>query len=68
MAWHGSCYKSRRGDNFPIAKLEELEGIQDPVDEDKFKCGQNGDNFMCPFQCDLCHFHNIKLCDPIGES
>ena len=68
MAWHGSCYKLRIGDKFPIAKLEEVEGINDPVDDDKFKCARNGDNFMCPFQCNLCHFRNIKLEDPRAGS
>jgi hypothetical protein len=29
--------------------------------------GQNGDNLVCPFQCDLCHFQNIKKCDPLSS-
>lgn len=68
MAWHGRCYKLRKGDNFPIVKLDEVEGIGDPDDEDKFKYGRNGDHLSCPFQCDLCHFRNIQLRDPRIES
>lgn len=30
----------------------------------KFKFARDGDNFMCPFQCDICHFHNIMNRDP----
>ena len=66
MAWHGSCYKLRKGDVFPIAKLEELEGVNDPDTELRFKQARNGDNLMCPFQCDLCHFRNIQFRDPEG--
>ena len=56
------------GDNFPIAKLNEVEGINDPGEADKFKHARNGDNFLCPFQCDLCHFRNIQFRNPRAES
>jgi hypothetical protein len=29
--------------------------------------GRNGDNLVCPFQCDLCHFRNIKKRDPFAS-
>jgi RNAse (barnase) inhibitor barstar len=29
--------------------------------------GRNGDNLLCPFQCDLCHFRNIKKRDPFAS-
>ena len=64
MAWHGNCYRLRAGDKFPIAKLQDIEGINDPSEDDKFKFARNGDNFLCPFQCDLCHFRNIQSRDP----
>jgi hypothetical protein len=34
-----------------------------------FRCmeGRNGDNLVCPFQCDLCHFRNIKKCDSFAS-
>ena len=68
MAWHGSCYKARLGDNFPIAKLDTVEGIDDPGEALKFKHARNGDNFLCPFQCDLCHFRNIQCRNPVAGS
>ena len=68
MALHGSCYKVRLGDNFPITKLDVVDGINDPGEENKFKHARNGDNFICPFQCDLCHFRNIQFRNPIVGS
>ena len=68
MAWHGSCFKLRLGDKYPIVKLDEMEGIADPEEDDKFKKARNGDHLSCPFQCDLCHFRNIQGRDPRGES
>jgi pyruvate-formate lyase-activating enzyme len=37
-----------------------------PVWQDKHTCvrARNGDNLMCPFQCDMCHSRNIKKRDP----
>ena len=64
MAWHGNCYKLRTGDTYPIVKLDEIEGIVDPEEDDKFKTARNGDHLVCPFQCDLCHFRNIQSRDP----
>jgi hypothetical protein len=29
--------------------------------------GRDGDNLVYPFQCDLCHFRNIKKCDPFSS-
>ena len=36
------------------------------VEEDgkRFKEGRGGDNLICPFQFDLCHFKNLKGRDP----
>jgi hypothetical protein len=33
-------------------------------DKKKFRQAQNGDNLLCPFQCDLSHFRDIKQRDP----
>ena len=69
MTWHAHCYRSRRDDNYPIATLEEMEGERlDPREQDRYKYARSGDNFMCPFQCDICHFRNIQLRDPSGDS
>ena len=69
MAWHGNCYRPRIGDNFPIAKLaaydDDNEGdIHDKTETEKFMKARNGDNFLCPFQCDLCHFRNVTGRNP----
>jgi hypothetical protein len=29
-------------------------------DPDRFRCTQDGNHLMCPFQCDQCHFYNIQ--------
>jgi hypothetical protein len=34
-------------------------------DQDQFLRARNGDHLMCPFQCDLCHFRNLKGRDPL---
>ena len=31
---------------------------------EQFRHVSNRDNYMVPFQCDLCHFHNITKHDP----
>jgi hypothetical protein len=39
-----------------------------PGDESRFKRARNGDNLLIQFQCDVCHFRNIKRRDPrIGD-
>jgi hypothetical protein len=35
-----------------------------PGDAKRFKAARNGDHFMCPFMCDLCHFRRLKWRDP----
>jgi hypothetical protein len=34
-------------------------------DVNNFLRARNGDHLMCPFQCDLCHFRNMKDRDPL---
>ena len=53
---------------YPVVKLEEIEGIIDPGEDNKFNEGRNGDHLMCPFQCDLCHFRNIQKREPTSSS
>jgi hypothetical protein len=36
-------------------------------DPDRFRQAREGDHLMCPFQCDVCHFRNIKSRNP-GDS
>ena len=64
MAWHRACYRLMKDDNFPISTLADIDDVEDPSEEDKYKHARNGDYFSCPFQCDLCHFWNIQIRDP----
>jgi len=38
--------------------------VDDPTERERFKCARDGNNFLCPFQCDLCQFQNIHLRNP----
>ena len=38
--------------------------VETETDVNRFKFGRAGDHFMTMFQCDLCHFRNIKKSDP----
>ena len=65
-AWCGSCYTSFPTDPFPQQDLpEEEDGIvSDPAEVNAFQKGRNGDHLMTVFECDLCHFRNIRKKDP----
>ncbi len=73
MGWCASCYTARVKDEYPIAKLaadesndDDLIGeeVEDARDVNNFRYARKGDNFMCPFQCDLCHFRNVTGRNP----
>ena len=55
-----------------MQRADELEVENTPFFEDKsevrFEDARNGDHFMCPFQCDLCHFRNIQKRDPVSDT
>jgi len=53
-------------DKFPHCMMDDEEDgfADDPTERERFKCARNGDNFLCPFQCDLCQFRNIHLRNP----
>lgn len=38
--------------------------IDEAGEENRYLHGRNGDNLITPFQCDLCHFRNLKDRDP----
>ena len=40
--------------------------VDSMTEENRFKYGRAGDNFMTMFQCDLCHFRNIQKRDPVS--
>jgi hypothetical protein len=52
--------------DFPIAKMLDADGVDLATDTDKrrFKTARTGDHLMTPFQCELCHFHNIYNREP----
>ena len=72
-AWHAECYSQLSTDQFPVLTPADLaDAIVDSQDmaEDqeafRFKFAREGDHLMCPFQCDECHFVNIKGRMPAG--
>ena len=40
--------------------------VDDPSERERFKSARNGDNYLCPFQCDLCQFRNLYSRDPMA--
>lgn len=73
-AWCGDCYMEHPQDPFPVQRsLVDEEEEEDLVTEDRtgerFRHGRNGDHIMgIPFECDLCHFRNVNLRNPVWES
>ena len=71
-AWHGKCYKQAEKDKFPVLGVGDLdESLVDETlleDDDplRFKEARDGDHLMCPFQCDECHFVNLRSRFPIA--
>ena len=65
-AWHAKCYTQHKDDKFPVLKAADLdECLMDEstmVDEDprRFKEARDGDHLVTPFQCNDCHFFNVK--------
>jgi hypothetical protein len=65
--WCGTCYMLTKTDRYPLK-----ESVTDDGEEvlwrlqDKKKCRQarNLNNLLCPFQCNLCNFSNIKRIYP----
>ena len=56
-------------DNYPVAKLKDADDdMDDPKEANKYRYARNGDNYLCPFQCDVCHFRNIQLRNPQAGS
>lgn len=67
--WHGKCYVQHERDKFPVLSAKDIDDSlvddSDMVDEDpmRFKEGRDGDHLLCTFQCDWCHFQNLKRRD-----
>ena len=61
QAWCAKCYVPAEDDPFPIRVPVEDGGIMTAEkDKDRFCQGRSGDHFVCPFQCETCHFCSIK--------
>jgi hypothetical protein len=65
--WCGPCYVSLDNNAFPIAKLVDEDGVVVSIleDEKRYVVGRDRDHLVTPFQCDLCHFWNLKKRYPI---
>ena len=75
--WCGKCYVPMSGVIFPRRETEEEEDANDDLDpelvmpaaeKDRYQRGRDGDCWVCPFQCELCHFRNVYRRDPVPES
>ena len=70
LGWHADCFKQRSLDKYPVAELkrdDEFVGEDEVEDEGEgsmYKSARLGDNYLCPFQCDLCHFRNVFRRNP----
>ena len=62
------------GVTFPTRESEEVEDENEDLDpelvmphteKDRYQRGRDGDAWVCPFQCELCHFRNVFLRDPV---
>ena len=57
--WCGGCYIEHPKDDFPKSG-KELEGYWEGELEGRYEKSRTGDNLITHFQCDLCHFRNMK--------
>jgi hypothetical protein len=67
--WCGEWYKESPKDPFPRQQglPEEEDGLELETPEmDDHQRGRNGDHLMAvPFECDLCHYQNLRKRDPV---
>jgi hypothetical protein len=58
-----------KSEKYPVNTLvtEDGEPVVRRLQDVQCMEGQNGDNLLYPFQCDLCHFQNIKKRDPFAH-
>lgn len=72
-AWHGRCYRPHPMDRFPV-NIKMAEDDDDPelvteeMEETRHAEARDGDHFITPFQCDLCHFRNVQQRNPVPVS
>ena len=75
IVYCGKCYTAGADDPFPRQQgldrdLEDKEDEMDVESEEqsRFLRARDGDHLLVPFECDLCHFRNCCLRDPILDS
>ena len=68
--WCGSCYNPDPHDKFYHHTPTDEEGFdwRPPSGLLWHRRGHNGDHLICPFQCDLCWFHNLQQRNPLPHS
>ena len=65
-AWHDQCYQQGAEYNFPVLVAWDLDNsiinnnLLEVNDVMQFKNTRNEDHMMVLFQCDICHFQNLK--------
>jgi len=65
-AWHATCFFQHPKDKFPVLAVKDLENsLVDEeylIDDDlaRFMIARDGDHLMTPFQCENCHFFNMR--------
>ena len=65
-AWCAMCFRQHPKDKFPVLKVQDLDNSL--VDEEylieddltRFMMARDGDHLMTPFQCERCHFFNMR--------
>ena len=65
--WCGKCYVRKDCDKFRINEPKDEDGLpmfEDEEDEQRYKVGCDGAQFLIPFQCDLCIFRSLFKRDP----
>jgi hypothetical protein len=78
--WCGECYTSHPTILFHVKQMEDHEnGSSSEVEcermqrawgskhrsPDEYLVGRDGDHLLVPFECDLCIFRKLRLCDPL---
>jgi hypothetical protein len=61
--WYEGCYKMDEGsDPFPVKRPVDEGGndLTQEKDKARFSFARSGDHLMTRFQCDTCHFQNIR--------
>ena len=64
--WCATCYTPDRPEEFPIQQMLEEDGIEIPKEEgdNDYLVARKGDDLMCMFQCEVCHFRNMEGREP----